>query len=124
MAREPKFETPRGQETALSLRTRLGRNPPRPRGSKPARTTPSAKEHGPRGRVEIWRGSIGMFRFQIPLIKPDVRIARIRLSDKLGSFRPRQVSTVVLQTEQSELLVEILIAEAGTALSADFVLSA
>ena len=33
------------------------------------------------GRVEIWRGNRES-RFQIPLIKPDVRISRIRLSDK------------------------------------------
>ena len=33
-------------------------------------------------RVEIWRGSARP-RFQIPLIKPDVRMSRIRLSDKV-----------------------------------------
>jgi hypothetical protein len=77
-----------------------------------------------RGRVEIWRGDIGGFHFQIPLIKPDVRISRIRLSDKLDGFRPRQVRTAVLQTDQPELLVEILITEACSALSADLVLSA
>ena len=77
-----------------------------------------------RGRVEIWRSDIVMFRFQIPLIKPDVRISRIRLSDKLCGFRPRQVSTEVLETDQAELLVEILAAEACTTLSAEFVLSA
>jgi hypothetical protein len=32
-------------------------------------------------RVEIWRGNKES-RFQTPLIKPDVRISRIRLSDK------------------------------------------
>jgi hypothetical protein len=35
----------------------------------------------PYGRVEIWRGNKES-RFQTPLIKPDVRISRIRLSDK------------------------------------------
>ena len=35
----------------------------------------------PYGRVEIWRGNKES-RFQPPLIKPDVRISRIRLSDK------------------------------------------
>jgi hypothetical protein len=34
------------------------------------------------GRVEIWRGDAEAFRFQIPLIKPDMRLSRIRLSDK------------------------------------------
>jgi hypothetical protein len=32
--------------------------------------------------VEIWRGGTRVLRFQIPLIKPDLRISRIRLSDK------------------------------------------
>ena len=35
-------------------------------------------------RVEIWRGGTRMLRFQIPLIKPDVQISRIRLSDKVS----------------------------------------
>ena len=34
-------------------------------------------------RVEIWRGNAKPFRFQIPLIKPDMRFSRIRLSDKV-----------------------------------------
>ena len=55
----------------------------------------------PLGRVEMWRGGLGwaypwsgtfvsrcltsptMLRFHIPLIEPDVRISRIRLSDKV-----------------------------------------
>ena len=77
-----------------------------------------------RGRVEIWRGDTGVFRFQIPLIKPDVRISRIRLSDKLCGFRPRQVCTEMLQTDQTERLVEILITEACSALSTYLVLGA
>jgi len=32
-----------------------------------------------------------MLRFHIPLIEPDVRISRIRLSDKDSCFRPRKV---------------------------------
>ena len=31
-------------------------------------------------------------RFHLPLIKPDVRISRIRLSDKDSCFRPRNVA--------------------------------
>ena len=31
-----------------------------------------------------------MLRFHIPLFKPDVRLVRIRLSDKDSPFRPRQ----------------------------------
>ena len=36
----------------------------------------------PRGRVEIWRGSTEVLRFQIPLIKPGMPISGTRLSDK------------------------------------------
>jgi hypothetical protein len=35
--------------------------------------------------------SVTLFRFHLPLIKPDVRFARIRLSDKGSCFRPRDV---------------------------------
>ena len=75
-------------------------------------------------RVEIWRGGTKALRFQIPLIKPDVRISRIRLSDKLGSLRPRHGFAVVLQPEQAQLLVEILISEAVAARSSDLVFTA
>jgi hypothetical protein len=34
------------------------------------------------GRVERWRGGPGGLRFHLPLIEPDGRISRIRLSDK------------------------------------------
>ncbi len=34
-----------------------------------------------KSRVERWRGGQGL-RFHLPLIEPDVRISRIRLSDK------------------------------------------
>jgi hypothetical protein len=37
-----------------------------------------------KGRVEIWRGDPKGFRFQIPLIKPGVRLSRDRLSDKVA----------------------------------------
>jgi hypothetical protein len=33
-----------------------------------------------------------MLRLHIPLIKPDVRFSRIRLSDRCSRFRPRKVS--------------------------------
>ena len=36
--------------------------------------------------------SITLFRFHLPLIKPDVQISRIRLSDKDSCFRPRNVA--------------------------------
>jgi len=36
----------------------------------------------------MWRGGGGPLRFHIPLIKPDVRISRIRLSDKVITLSP------------------------------------
>jgi hypothetical protein len=37
-------------------------------------------------RVETWRGDIRMLRFHAPLIEPDGRISRIRLSEKVMSW--------------------------------------
>jgi hypothetical protein len=34
----------------------------------------------------MWRGESEDFRFHIPLIKPDGRFSRIRLSDKFQAF--------------------------------------
>ena len=68
------------------------------RGSNPARTNLRVVASVNRGRVEIWRSDTEVFCFQIPLIKPDVRISRIRLSDKLTSVRPRQVSAENLES--------------------------
>jgi hypothetical protein len=51
-----------------------------------ARRNSPAKSKGLVGRVEEGRGSLGRAatpRFPSPLIKPDVRISRIRLSDRL-----------------------------------------
>ena len=36
--------------------------------------------------------SPAVLRFHLPLIKPDVQISRIRLSDKDSCFRPRNVA--------------------------------
>ncbi len=62
------------------------------------------------GGVEMWRGGLGAayllptlsfagaslaspcFRFHIPLIEPDVRISRIRLSEKVSRCRPREIA--------------------------------
>ena len=72
-------------------------------------------------RVEMWRGGLGrslyslfarpfvcechkissMLRFHIPLIEPDVRFSRIRLSDKESRFRPREASSALLQFYQT-----------------------
>jgi hypothetical protein len=35
-----------------------------------------------KGRVERWRGVVNTIRFHLPLIEPDVRICRIRLSEE------------------------------------------
>ena len=48
-------------------------------------------------------------RFPSPLIKPDVRISRIRLSDKSPlCLRPRQVNSQSFQSQEPEPLVEML----------------
>ena len=48
-----------------------------------------------------------MLRFHTPLIKPDVRIARIRLSDKGSRVRSRKVTLDPTQSDQTELKVEV-----------------
>jgi len=43
-------------------------------------------------RVERWRGESGS-RFHIPLIKPDVRVSRVRLSDTvIHAFAPGRLA--------------------------------
>ena len=79
------------------------------------------------GRVETWRGGVGrayqlsgsfvcrcltsstVLRFQVPLIEPDVRITRIRLSDKTSHLRPQRAMPLHLQLCQAQLLVQVLI---------------
>ena len=46
-----------------------------------------------------------MLRLHIPLIKPDVRFFRIRLSDRLSRFRPRKVTRAHCEPNQMQLLV-------------------
>jgi hypothetical protein len=46
-------------------------------------------------------------RFHTPLIEPDVRIARIRLSDKTSRLRPRHVVLKPAQTYEPEVPVEV-----------------
>ena len=48
-----------------------------------------------------------MLRFHLPLIEPDVRISRIRLSDKDSRFRPRKAGVAAGQTDQSQLVVQV-----------------
>src|SRR5690349_4034407 len=75
-------------------------------------------------RVEMWRGGLGMayrsgpfvcrgftsppmLRFHIPLRKPDVRISRIRLSDKGSGVRTREVTPGPPKADQTEAKVQV-----------------
>ena len=51
-------------------------------------------------------------RFHTPLIEPDLRLFRIRLSDKRSCLRPRQVARQPRQPNQFQALVEVLVWEA------------
>ncbi len=62
--------------------------------------------------------------FHTPLIKPDVRISRIRLSDKDSRFRPRKVARTPTEPDQAQLLVQVGEGEACRPPSLYFVLSA
>ena len=53
--------------------------------------------------------SITLFRFHLPLIKPDVRISRIRLSDKDSRVRPQDVEIRQTKLDQAKLLVQVYI---------------
>ncbi len=73
----------------------------------------------------MWRGEVGsayllsgpfvcrcltgltMFRFHIPLIEPDVRNSRIRLSDKASRLRPREAAGQQRQSDQAERLGQV-----------------
>ena len=46
-------------------------------------------------------------RFHTPLIEPDMRIARIRLSDKTSRLRPRRAAPTPGQTYEPEVPVEV-----------------
>src|SRR6202142_4021762 len=63
-------------------------------------------------------------RFHTPLIEPDVRIARIRLSDKASRLRPRHVVPKPAQTYEPEVPVEVREWIAPAPSSPDFVLEA
>ena len=46
-------------------------------------------------------------RFHIPLIEPDMRISRIRLSDKTSRLHPRRATTKLGQAYEAEVLVKV-----------------
>ena len=48
-----------------------------------------------------------MLRFHLPLIEPDVRISRIRLSDKESRGRTREVARSHLELDESQSVVDI-----------------
>jgi hypothetical protein len=77
------------------------------------------------GRVEDGRGSLGhaaTSRFPSPLIEPDRRISRIRLSDKTSRLRPRLVVSKPAQTYEPEVPVEVREWISSAPASPDFVL--
>ena len=77
------------------------------------------------GRVEKWRGGLDAayqlpalssagaslaapcFRLHFPLVEPDVRISRIRLSDKESRWGPRDVPIHEAELDQSQLGVQV-----------------
>ena len=63
-------------------------------------------------------------RFHTPLIEPDWRVWRIRLSDKRSCLRPGQVTRQPRQPNQSQGLVKVLVGEAIGRFALDPVLSA
>ena len=83
-----------------------------------------------KGRVGMWRGGVGpglsvadpfgcrcltslaVLRFHTPLIEPDVRVSRIRLSDKASRGRPREGSRLRTQLDQAQLAIQVLVREA------------
>ena len=74
--------------------------------------------------VEVWRGGLGgayrlptlssagaslappCFRFHTPLIKPDVRNDRIRLSEKGSRGRPRETTRPHRKANEAQHLIE------------------
>src|SRR6266853_4479777 len=63
-------------------------------------------------------------RFHLPLIEPDMRIYRIRLSDKTSRLHPRRAATKLGQTYEPEVLVKVREWIGSSLASPDFVLEA
>ena len=53
--------------------------------------------------------SFTMLRFHLPLIKPDVRISRIRLTDKDSCVHPRNVAFAQEKSDQAEFVMQVVI---------------
>ena len=52
-------------------------------------------------------------RFHVPLIEPDLRISRIRLSDKVSRGRPRKSLRAWRQLDESQRLIQVLDRDPG-----------
>src|SRR5262245_41930381 len=93
------------------------------------------------GRVDDWRGSRWQWgvavvrsrpvpqatpelRFQSPLVAPDVRISRIRRSDKTSRLHPRHVVPKPAQAYEPEVPVKVLEWISPALASPDLVLEA
>jgi hypothetical protein len=50
--------------------------------------------------------SLTMLRFHIPLIEPDVRYSRIRLSEKASRFRPRKAARSLSEPNQTKPIMK------------------
>ena len=90
----------------------------------------------------MWRGGLGwaypfagafasrcltspaMVRFHIPLIEPDVRVSRIRLSDKDSRVRPRKVARQAREPDETQGLIQILVGVACSAPTGRLMLAA
>src|SRR5262249_46019772 len=91
------------------------------------------------GRGERWRGGLGvayrsgpfvgrgftsstMPRSHLPLIEPDWPVSRVRLSDKDSCLRPREGACQRAESQQTQLLVQACVREAGRPLTLYLVL--
>ena len=83
----------------------IGRVGERRRGYRSRVADPASFQAGPQSRRTI-------LGFHSPLVKPDVRISRIRLSDKDSCVRPRNVAITQAKLDQSQFPMQILIGEA------------
>jgi hypothetical protein len=83
----------------------IGRVGERRRGYRSRVANPASFQAGPQSRRTI-------LGFHSPLVKPDVRISRIRLSDKDSCVRPRNVAITQAKLDQSQFPMQILIGEA------------
>ena len=64
-----------------------------------------------------------MLRLHIPLIEPDVRISRIRLSDKDSYLRPRKVTSAQFQFDKTQRVVKIFVGKTRRACTLDVMLA-